>query len=443
MTVFRILIFLTVAISVILAELWLATTPGEVTVFWGNYRIDTSLSLVLHVVVVFCLITAILYRIWGAAKRAPKEIRQRAFLRNQRRGYEALGSSLISCASGNPSEALRYAKKASALLDSPPSAKLLEAQAAQLAGDSSKVRETFQSLMEEPETALLGVRGLMGEALRKGDLSEALKLANEAYRLNPYAEGLWQQRLEIQIKRRQWVEAYEAVCEAVRSKHISSKDGKRRRAVILYERACIAEKSGEVDTQLSLLKDAVKLDTQFVIATAKLAECLSVEGNTEKASRLIKKLWSKKPHPALAAVYRSLRPDLDPIMQVKRFESLVVKNPSHHESHIAIAEAALAAKLWGEARSKLKFILDKGVITRRVCNLMAKVEEGEFGDMEQSHYWSRQKVSALPDEAWICISCGVEASIWQGCCKNCNSFDTLVWKRPQPVMRFSDHEGLS
>ena len=110
MTVFRILIFLTVAISVILAELWLATTPGEVTVFWGNYRIDTSLSLVLHVVVVFCLITAILYRIWRAAKRAPKEIRQRAFLRNQRRGYEALGSSLISCASGNPSEALRYAK---------------------------------------------------------------------------------------------------------------------------------------------------------------------------------------------------------------------------------------------------------------------------------------------------------------------------------------------
>ena len=443
MTVFRICIFLIVATTVILAEVWLATNPGSVTIFWGDHRIDTSAALFLHVFIIFCFISALAYRAWVAAKRAPQQIRHRNFLGKQRRGHEALSASLISLASGDSNDAMRHAKKASALLDSPASAELLAAQAAQLAGDTEKVQETYQSLRQEPETALVGLRGLMNEALRMGNHSEALRLADESYRLNPNAEGLWSQRLELQIKKCRWIDAGETIVEAMHRKQLSLKTGNRQRAAILYERACIAERNSEKDLQLSLLHEAVKLEPGFITATVKLAELLGFEGKVKKADKLVENLWKKIPHPSLAAAYRSIRVDLDPLMQVKRFERLASKNPGHFESCLAITEAAIGAKLWGEARSQLKVVLDQGNPTRRVCRFMAEIEEGEFGNIEQSRYWLDRVASAETDEAWLCNNCGFEVTVWQACCKNCGVFDTLAWERPLRVVRLTVHQDPS
>ena len=443
MTVFRICIFLIVATSVIVAEVWLVTNPGSVTIFWRDYRIDTSAALFLHVFIIFCFISALAYRAWVAAKRAPQQIRHRNFLGKQRRGHEALSASLISLASGDSNDAMRHAKKASALLDSPASAELLAAQAAQLAGDTEKVQETYQSLRQAPETALVGLRGLMNEALRMGNHSEALRLADESYRLNPNAEGLWSQRLELQIKKCRWIDAGETIVEAMHRKQLSLKTGNRQRAAILYERACIAERNSEKDLQLSLLHEAVKLEPGFITATVKLAELLGFEGKVKKADKLVENLWKKIPHPSLAAAYRSIRADLDPLMQVKRFERLASKNPGHFESCLAITEAAIGAKLWGEARSQLKVVLDQGNPTRRVCRFMAEIEEGEFGNIEQSRYWLDRVASAETDEAWLCNNCGFEVTVWQACCKNCGVFDTLTWERPLRVVRLTVHQDPS
>jgi len=443
MTVFRICIFLIVATTVILAEVWLATNPGSVTIFWGDHRIDTSAALFLHFFIIFCLLSAFVYRAWVAAKRMPKQIRHRNFLGKQRRGYEALSASLISLASGDSDNAMRHAKKASLLLDSSASAELLAAQAAQLAGDTAKVHETYHSLRQKPETALLGLRGLMNEALRVGNHSEALRLANETYRLNPNADGLWLQRLELQIKKGRWSDAEETVVEAINRKQLSLKTGNRQRAAILYERACIAERKSEKDLQLSLLDEAVKLEPGFIIATVKLAELLGLEGNVKRADKLIEKLWSKSPHPSLAAAYRAIKSDLDPLMQVKRIEGLASKNRRHFESYLAIAEAAIVAKLWGEARAQLKIVLEQGDPTSRVCRLMANIEEGEFGNIDQSRYWLDRIASAELDEVWLCNNCGFQASVWQACCKNCGDFDTLLWARPLRVVSLPDYQDPS
>ena len=221
------------------------------------------------------------------------------------------------------------------------------------------------------------------------------------------------------------------------------KTGNRQHAAILYERACIAERNNEKDLQLSLLNEAVKLEPGFIIATVKLAELLGLEGKVKRADKLVEKLWSKKPHPSLAAAYRSIKSDLDPLMQVKRFEVLASKNPGHFESYLAIAEAAIVAKLWGEARAQLKILLDQSDPTRRVCRLMAEIEEGEFGNIDQSRYWLDRVVSAELDEAWLCDNCGSEAPVWQACCKNCGDFDTLLWARPLRDVRLPDNQDPS
>ena len=40
-------------------------------------------------------------------------------------------------------------------------------------------------MMEQPETEFLGLRGLLTQAIKRGDKGEALDLARRAYRLKP------------------------------------------------------------------------------------------------------------------------------------------------------------------------------------------------------------------------------------------------------------------
>ena len=58
-------------------------------------------------------------------------------------------------------------------------------------------------------------------------------------------------------------------------------------------------------------------------------------------------------------------------------------NSDHPESRLAQAESALNAELWGQARSRLEPLLDKGTATAnrsKAAALMAQVEIGESGD---------------------------------------------------------------
>ena len=69
-------------------------------------------------------------------------------------------------------------------------------------------------------------------------------------------------------------------------------------------------------------------------------------------------------------------PGEPPLARAGRIEKLVAGATDHPESRLALAETALSAELWGQARSRLEPLLDKGVAapTRaRAAALMAQV----------------------------------------------------------------------
>ena len=433
MNIFSISVFLILTVCIILGEVWLADHPGEVTVYWRGYRIDTSVAIILHVVAFLIAVVALAYRFWSALRRAPQQIRLRRQLRRERRGYDALSQGLIAAAAGDSTGALRQAKKAGVLLSSPPIAKLL---AAELTGDKNVAREHYQALADDPQTALLGIRGLLEQARNAGNSEEALRLADEAYRLRPDAEGLLEQRLELQIEGNYWEDAEATVQEAVNRKEMDAEDGAKRRAVMMFEQARLAMLSQENERALSLLQTATKLHPQFIAGQMKLAEQLGAINKARRASRIIEKCWATTPHPNLAAVYRALEPELDALAQVKRFESLFECNPGHVESHLALAEAALAAELWGQARTHLVKVSESR-ITPRLCRLMATLEEAQCQDRDKAQHWLAQTAMAEPDMAWLCRSCGAESETWQVRCSNCGFFNGIFWGKPPKVARLS------
>jgi HemY protein len=160
---------------------------------------------------------------------------------------------------------------------------------------------------------------------------------------------------------------------------------------------------------------------------------LNVRGYGRRARRALEAAWRAAPHPALADAYRALYADEPPLLRLKRMERLAAFHPAHVESRLALAAAALEARLWGEAR---RHLADAGaesadVAPPRLCRMMAALEESEHGDHAAVHGWlARAATMAALDPAWVCEACAGESTAWTAVCPSCRSFGTLAWSGP-------------
>ncbi len=430
-------LFLFFQIAAVVGVAWALTRwPGRIAIDWQGWRIDMSVGVLVLIVAALIGLVVVIVRFWGAIRRAPGQFLESRRASRRQRGYKALTQGMVAVAAGDVQEARRAARRADALLDEPPLTMLLSAQAAQLGGEEIAARRYFEAMLDHPDTAFLGVRGLLMQAIRAGDKAEALRLAERAYRLRPETEWVVDQLFELQVESALWSDANETIATAIRRKTLPAADARRRRAAVLVEHSRVAESEGDLDTALSRAREAHDLDPGLVPATLALARLFKAKDRAGRAVRLIEEAWARGPTPELATAYGALIEDTDPLARVKRFQRLFSFRPDHRESHIALAEASLAARLWGEARKHLTAAAGQAP-TARVCRLMAELEELESGDMAASRQWLARATTATPDEAWVCKSCGAVAGSWSALCGNCNGFGSLAWQAPPRAMRLT------
>ena len=426
--------------AAVLAAVTLADYPGRVSVDWQGWRIDMSVGILALLVVLVVVVAVVISRFWGAIRRAPGRFLDVRRTSRRDRGYKALTQGMVAVAAGDVGEARRWARKADALLDDPPLTMLLSAQAAQLGGEEAAARRYFEAMLDHPDTAFLGVRGLLMQSIKAGDKIEALRLAERAYKLRPETGWVVDQLFELQVESGLWSEANDVIASAIRRKTLPASRARRRRAAVLVEHSRVAEAEGDAETAFARAGEAHNLDPTLVPATLALARLYKARDRATKAERLIEEAWARAPNPELAAMYGQVIADTDPLARVKRFQRLFSFRPDHPESHMALAEAALVGRLWGEARKHLNAVAGKAA-TARVCRLMAELEESEKGDMEASRKWLGKATTAAPDEAWVCNDCGAVAGAWTALCGNCGSFGSLAWQAPPRAMRLTGPGG--
>jgi HemY protein len=431
-------LFLLIAVAVVVA-VTLADHPGRVSIDWQGWRIDMSTGILVLLVAVLVVIAVTVARFWGAIRRAPGRFLDMRRTSRRERGYKALTQGMVAVAAGDVVEARRSARRADALLDDPPLTMLLSAQAAQLGGEEAAARRYFEAMLDHPDTAFLGVRGLLMQAIKVGDKAEALRLAERAYKLRPDTGWVVNQLFELQVESGMWSEANEVIASAIRRKTLPAPSARRRRAAVLVEHSRVAEAEGDGDTAFARASEAHNLDPTLVPATLALARLHKARGKAAKAERLIEEAWARAPNPELASMYGQIIQEADPLARVKKFQRLFSFRPDHPESHVALAQVALAARLWGEARKHLNAVAAK-TVTARVCRLMAELEESEKGNMEASREWLAKATTAAPDEAWVCSDCGAVAGSWTALCGNCGSFGSLAWQSPPRAVRLTAPE---
>jgi HemY protein len=294
-------------------------------------------------------------------------------------------------------------------------------------------------MLKRSETEFLGLRGLLIQAMRKGEHERAIELARRARALRPNTPWVLTTLFELETRSGDWRAAADTLGRAQRARALPAPQVRRHEAAVLVELSRTAAANGRARDALRLAEQAHRADPDHLAAAIWLAERYVDAGKPRAAERIVEQEWARSPHPDLLAAYRRGRPVAEPLQWVKQVERLVRLSPLHRESLVALGTANLEAKLWGEARRHLTAAIHAGGDEPTVaqCRLMARIEDEEGVDRDAAHRWLTRAAEAPPDSAWVCEVCGAAHARWQANCSRCGSFDKLAWRAParvQPIL---------
>lgn len=430
-------IWLFLKLGILIAiTVWLSNQPGEVAIEWQGKIYSTGhVGFFLGALGIIMLTWGWLWHMLMVTANLPKRIAERHRFRRREKGYRALSHGMVAVAAGDADAADMLAKKAEILLNEPPLTLLLSAQAAQLKGDDKAALKYFKAMEKRDETAFLGLRGQITQALNNDDMAEALPLARKAYNLQPDSGWVISSLIELEVAAGEYDRAEEAINIAKRAGEINAKTAAKDFAALMIlksdaeKEAAKSENKTEAQIkkqQLKTLKKGLKKAPYFTPIAVKTAEILKENCKRNAAIKIIKKAWSKSPHPDLAKLWQDLAIKEDSLSIYKWMCKLKEINPNTAIADLAIGEAAIKAKLWGEARASLEIAKEKSP-HRGVFDALRRLEEksNDEPDPEQIRKLLEESLTALPAPHWQCTNCNLITQNWQAFCPQCKSFNSV------------------
>ncbi|HUZ66544.1 MAG TPA: heme biosynthesis HemY N-terminal domain-containing protein [Beijerinckiaceae bacterium] len=406
---------------------WLANRPGDLVLTFQNLRFETSLPVALVALILAVVVIWMIFALIRLVIGMPGFLSSAGRERRREKGRRALSRGMIAAAAGDLRAARSASVEANRRLGAEPLALLLEAQSAQLAGDRPGADRAFARMAERVETRLLGLRGLHSEALRRGDSQAAHDYAARAHAIAPLPWAA-QAVLDHHAGHEDWAKALVAVDANLAHKTIDRKTADRQRAVLMTAMALdLGER--DPDQALRLSQDALRLAPGLVPAAAIAAGVLTQRQEIRKAAKTIEAAWRLMPHPDLARAYLAIRPGDSANDRLVRAETLARLDREHPESRMVVARAALEARDALKARAAMAPLVENGQPTRRMCLLMADIEETEHGRSGALREWLARAARAPRDPAWVAD--GYVSDTWLPVSPVTGKLDAFVWKTPE------------
>lgn len=426
----RVLVYLLVIAALAAGAVWLADRPGEVSILWQGYRIETSVAIAAIGVVVLAFLALVAWAVMRFVFGLPSAFGFASRSRRRARGFEAISRGMVAIGAGDPVAAGRYAVDARKFAASEPLTLLLEAQSAQLSGDRGQAEAAFKAMLDKPETRVLGLRGLFVEARRRGDMTAARAFADDAVRRSPSLAWANDALLDFHTAAGDWQAARTAVERRAALRLADKGEAKRQRAVLLAAEALEA-KDREPEKALAAALEAVKLAPGLTPAAALAGRMLSERGDIKKAARLLEAAWKQVSHPDIANAYLDVRPGDSARDRLARAEMLTKLRPADPEGVLALAGAAIHAQDFARARTTLKPLLAGGASVR-ACLLMAELEEAEHGATGRVREWLARATRAPRDAAWVAD--GLVSDQWLPVSPISGRLDAFVWTVPPATL---------
>ena len=333
---------------------------------------------------------------------------------------------------------MRSAIQARKSLPNEPLTHLLRAQAAQLAGDRTTARRIFEAMLASPDTEQLGLRGLFLEAQREGEIDAGRHFTERAVALNPKLAWAIDALFDLQCSQSDWAGALDTVATARKHGHIERPKADRRRAVLLAAQAQAAEE----------IRSRARADARARSARAR-PRSRAGSGHRRAPARLAREHATRRQgaaadlEPLAASRSRDrlrLRPHRrQPARPARPHQAARRAQPQLHEGPIAVANAAIEARQYDEARTALEPLLHER-LTQRVATLMARIES-ELGDKGRVREWLARAVHAPRDPAWTAD--GIATDRWSPISPVTRALDAFQWRAPVKSVDHQDAELLA
>jgi HemY protein len=422
----RVIAFLALLLALALGVAWIADRPGHVIINWldHEYRLD-----ILTAIIAFLVASIALAVTWSLLRlffRLPSLMSMASRSRRRQKGYQAVSRGMVAVSAGDARAAQKHSSEAQKLLGHEPLTLLLGAQAAQLSGDGGKAEAAFNTMLDNRDTRVVGLRGLYIEAQRKSDGTAARFYADEAYKLAPSTDWTSDAALAYRCQDRDWLGAM-ALVEQAASRRLTDKETARKQRAILLTADAFDRSAREPDSAFRAAQEAVKLDPALSPAAAFLGRKTSEKGDYARASKLLEAAWTAAPHPDVAEAYLDVRLGDSAQDRLKRARVLLKLSPRDPESRLVVARAALDAREFKTARETLEtLVLEHPTV--RACVLMAELEEADGGNMGLVREWLSRAARAKRDKAWVAD--GRVSETWAPISPVSGKLGGFVWTTP-------------
>ena len=360
-------------------------------------------------------------------------------LQNKEKGYNAFVSGMIALANKDYKRAILESKKISNHLDDNPSlALLLKSEIFKVEKKYDELSVVYEDMSKNKHTENLGYRGMMEQYLRAQDYHHAFIYGERLFNNNPFIEKIYDTLVSIIAKTNNWQQLLIISDRAFSKKIIDKKVYEENKSIGFFEIAKIKQLS-EIEESLKYMQKALKFRKNFPPYIKLYINLLIQNKNYNLAKKSIKKAWNELPHAEYKESILSLAAHLEIEMSelVKYIAGTSYKN---EESIILMVEAFVESKKWDDARNQIKDLLDVRP-KKEVCLLMAKIEEGDFGDVQKINAWTQRAKDGAANNIWICTISKKSQQTWSSV-SEAGYFNSLEWRQPIMLDSLEIYEGL-
>ena len=424
----RVLYFLIVVFVVGFGFAWLADRPGQMVVNFAGYRYE--FSIMVAAVLALMLVAGIMLLWWLTRSiwNSPYYVSRYFRVRHRDRGYQALSSGMIAAGAGDGAMARRMKQQAAKLIDADrePLIHLLDAQAALLEGDHETARARFETMLDDPELRLLGLRGLYLEAEQAGERAAAHHYAGRAADIAPQLAWAADATVERRAQEGDWEGALRLLDAQKASRQVDRDALARRRAVILTAQA-MSLMDHDLPAAANAALEANKLAPTLVPAAIAAARTKFRMNDLRRGAKILEAAWKSEPHPEIAQAYVHARPGDSTHDRLGRAQKLKALRPNNVETSMAMARAALEAGEYEQARREVEAALRMSP-RESAYLLLADIEEADGASEGRIRQWLAKAVRAPRDPAWVAD--GQVSEHWAPFSPVTGRIDAFEWRAP-------------
>ena len=358
-------------------------------------------------------------------------------IQNKQKGYQLFMSGMIALANKNYKKATSESRNISKFLTDEPSLNLLlKSEIFKIENKFDALNNVYEEMTKNDDTKNLGYRGLMEQYLRSQDYHHAFIYAEKLFNNNPYIEKIYETLVNIMGKTNNWQQLLYITKKAYSKRIINESLYKQNLSIAFFEIAKI-KRFSDIKESINCIKKALNFRKNFVPYLKLYIDLLIQNKNYRLARTFTKKAWNQNSHLELNTSIIKLA-ESQGVEVVELAKYVIGSRNDNYASKILMIEAYILNKRWNEARNQIKSLIDAQP-NKQICLLMAKIEEGDTGDIQKVNSWTLRSRNGAENNIWVCMLSKSSQNEWSSV-SNSGHFNSLEWRQPFMLNKQSEHK---